>query len=400
MNSVLTDKKIEIICHINKKRSQSASTHAIEIVSPDIEESVTCFHRSLPGYRPTPLIKLTQLAKYLGISDLWVKSEADRFDLKAFKVLGASYAMGKIIAEELNLDNRFFTFDKILPHTSKFQNLTFVTATDGNHGRAIAWTANKLNCKAVVYLPESSSTYRLKAIRNFGAEASKIKGNYDDAVRLAARKAAENGWYLVQDTSWAGYEEIPTFIMQGYFTLLIEAFQQLKGNWPSHVFVQAGVGSLAAAILSFICHLNDKPRPYFIVVEPTKAACFYKSMIKNDGKPHAVNGDLDTVMAGLACGEPSKKAWEILKENADAFIACSDQVTIKAMRLLGNPLQGDDRIISGESGAVTTGLVYELLSNSMFEGLSEEIGLKPDSKVLVISTEGDTDPDYYRSILE
>lgn len=400
MNSVSTNKKIQILCHINKKRSQSASTHAIEIVSPDVEKSVTRFHRSLPGYHPTPLVKLTQLAKYLGISDLWVKSEADRFDLKAFKVLGASYAMGKIIAEEISLDNRFFAFDKILPHTSKFQNLTFVTATDGNHGRAVAWTANKLNCKAVVYLPESASTYRLKAIRNFGAEASKIKGNYDDAVRLAARKAAENGWYLVQDTSWAGYEEIPTFIMQGYFTILIEAFQQLKGNWPSHVFVQAGVGSLAAAILTFICHLNDKPRPYFIVVEPTKAACFYKSMIKNDGKPHAVNGDLDTVMAGLACGEPSKKAWEILKENADAFIACSNQVTINAMRLLGNPLKGDDRIISGESGAVTTGLVYELLSNSMFEGLSEEIGLKSDSKVLVISTEGDTDPDYYRSILK
>jgi diaminopropionate ammonia-lyase len=400
MNNVLMDKKIEILCHVNKKRSQSASRYAVELVSHDVEKSVSCFHRSLPGYRPTPLVKLTQLAKYLGINDLWVKSEAERFDLKAFKVLGASYAIGKIIAKELNLDNRIFTFDQILSHTSKFNNLTFVTATDGNHGRAVAWTASKLNCKAIVYLPESSSNYRLEAIRNLGAEASKIKGNYDDAVRLAARKADENGWHLVQDTSWPGYEEIPTFIMQGYFTLLVEAFQQLDGEWPSHVFMQAGVGSLSAAILAFLCHLNDKPRPYFIVVEPTKAACFYKSMIIDDGKPHTVEGDLDTVMAGLACGEPSKKAWEILKEDADAFIACSDYVAIKAMRILGNPLKGDDCIISGESGSVTTGLVYELLRNSTFEELSKEIGLRSDSKVLIISTEGDTDPEYYRSVLK
>lgn len=400
MNSVLMDKKIEILCHVNKKRSPTASRHARELVSPSVVQSVTRFHRSLPGYRPTPLVKLTQLAKYLGINGLWVKSEAERFDLKAFKVLGASYAIGKIIARDLNADNSAFTFDQILSHASKFQNLTFVTATDGNHGRGVAWTAGKLNCKAVVYMPESASKYRLEAIRNLGAEASRIKGNYDDAVRLAARKADENGWYLVQDTSWPGYEEIPTFIMQGYFTLLIEAFQQLEGEWPSHVFMQTGVGSLSAAMLAFMCDLNDRPRPYFVVVEPTEAACFYKSMIMDDGKPHTVKGDLDTVMAGLACGEPSTKAWEILKENADAFIACSDHVAIKAMRMLGTPLDGDDCIISGESGAATSGLVYELLRNSEFEEISKAIGLRSDSKVLVISTEGDTDPEFYRSVLK
>ena len=394
------DKKIEILCHINKRLSQSASQHAIELASPDAEHSVTCFHRSFPGYRPTPLIRLKHLAQYLGISDLWVKSEADRFDLKAFKVLGASYAMGKILAEELKMDDRGFTFDQILSHSSAFQNRTFVTATDGNHGRAVAWTADKLNCKSVVYMPEGSSKHRLEAIRNFGSEAFIIQGNYDDAVRLAAQKAAENGWHLVQDTSWTGYEEIPTYIMQGYFTLLVEAFQQLEGQRPSHIFMQAGVGSLAASLLAFLCHLNDKKRPCFVVVEPVNAACFYESMTIDDGKPHAVEGDLDTVMAGLACGEPSKKAWEILKENADAFMACSDHVAIEAMRLLGNPLEGDECIVSGESGAVTTGLVYELLNNSMFQGLSEQIGLRPDSRVLVISTEGDTDPEYYRSVLE
>jgi diaminopropionate ammonia-lyase len=163
--------------------------------------------------------------------------------------------------------------------------------------------------------------------------------------------------------------------------------------------MQAGVGSLAAAFQAFLCGCHDKPRPFFTVVEPTEAACFYKSMIMADGKPHAVKGDMNTIMAGLACGEPSEIAWDILKKNADAFIACSDHVALKGMRVLGNPLEGDDSIISGESGAVTTGLVYELLNNSMFNELAEQLGLGADSRVLVISTEGDTDPEHYRKVV-
>jgi diaminopropionate ammonia-lyase len=395
----MMSQKIEILYHFNKKRSQSVSSKTIELVSPDVQRSVTCFHRSLPGYHPTPLAGLTQLAKYLGIGDLWVKNEALRFDLKAFKVLGASYAIGKLLAKSLRLDVHKFTFDQIVSQASRFRNLTFVTATDGNHGRAVAWTANRLGCKAVIYMPKGSSNIRLKAIQNLGAEASVINGNYDDAVKLAAKQSGEKEWILLQDTSWPGNEEIPTNIMQGYITLLTEAFQQLDGKWPSHIFMQAGVGSLAAALLAFLCGCHDKPRPFFTVVEPTEAACFYKSMIAADGKPHSVKGDMDTIMAGLACGEPSEIAWGILKENADAFIACSDHVSIKGMRVLGNPLEGDDRVISGESGAVTTGLVYELLNNSMFNKFTEQLELGADSRVLVISTEGDTDPEYYRKVV-
>ena len=391
--------EVEILYHINKNRSQNISSQAIELASPDVQKSVAYFHQSLPGYEPTPLVKLKQLAKYLGISDLWVKSEATRFDLKAFKVLGASYAIGKLLANELRLDVNKFTFEQIVSQAAKTQNLTFVTATDGNHGRAVAWTANKIGCKAVIYMPKGSSRVRLKAIQNLGAKASIINGNYDDAVRLAAKKSKENGWILLQDTSWPGNEEIPINIMQGYLTLLTESVQQLEGKWPSHVFMQAGVGSLAASVVSFFLNCHDKPKPFFTVVEPTEAACFYKSINKADGKPHIVEGDLDTIMVGLACGEPSEIAWEILKQNADAFIACSDQVAVKGMRILGNPLEGDDRAISGESGAVTTGLVYELLNRSMFHGLAEQLGLSTDSTVLVISTEGDTDPEYYRKIV-
>lgn len=391
--------EVKIFCHVNKNRSKRISPEAMELASPDVQKSVAYFHQSLPGYDPTPLVKLTQLAKYLNISEFWVKNEATRFDLKAFKVLGASYAIGKLLAKELRLEVNKFTFEQIVSQAAKIRNLTFVTATDGNHGRAVAWTANKIGCKAVVYMPKGSSKIRLKAIQNLGAEASIINGNYDDAVRLAAKKSAEKDWILLQDTSWPGNEEIPINIMQGYLTLLTESIQQLEGKWPSHVFMQAGVGSLAASVLSFFCNCPDKPKPFFAVVEPTEAACFYKSMNIADGKPHIVQGDLDTIMAGLACGEPSKIAWEILKQNADAFIACSDQVTINGMRILGNPLEGDDRAISGESGAVTTGLVYELLNNSMFHGLTKQLSLGADSTVLVISTEGDTDPEYYRKIV-
>jgi diaminopropionate ammonia-lyase len=391
--------KIEILYQLNKNRAQGISSKTIDIVSSDIQRSVTVFHQSLPGYHITPLAKLARLAKYLGISDLWVKDEGTRFDLKAFKVLGASYAIGKLLAEKLQLDVNNFTFKQLISHAHKLRDLIFVTATDGNHGRAVAWAASKLGCKAVVYMPKGASSERLKAILNFGAEASIINGNYDDAVRLAAKQSDEKGWILIQDTSWPGYTDIPIYTMQGYTTLLMETFQQLAEEWPSHIFIQAGVGSLAAALQAFLCHCHKNPRPFFGVVEPTKAACFYQSMRMNNGKPHAIEGDLDTIMAGLACGECSKIAWEILKENADAFIACSDQIALRGMRILGNPIHGDDRVISGESGAVTTGLVYELLKNPKFNGLREDLKLKQDSKVLVISTEGDTDAAYYHKVV-
>jgi len=391
--------KINVFCHLNKNRAPNTSSKTLDIVSSDIQRSVTVFHHSLPGYQITPLAKLARLAKYLGISDLWVKDEGSRFDLKAFKVLGASYAIGKLLAAKLQLDVNNFTFKQLVSHAHKLHDLIFVTATDGNHGRAVAWAASKLGCKAVVYLPKGSSSERLKAIHNFGAEASVINGNYDDAVRLAAKQSDEKGWILIQDTAWPGYTEIPIYTMQGYTTLLTETFQQLAEEWPTHIFIQAGVGSLAGALQAFLCQCHEKSRPFFGVVEPTRAACFYQSMRMNNGKACAVEGDLDTIMAGLACGEPSTIAWEILKENADAFIACSDQIALRGMRVLGNPIHGDDRVISGESGAVTTGLVYELLKNPMLSRFRKDLNLKQDSKVLVISTEGDTDAAYYRQVV-
>jgi len=394
----MLDKKISIECHLNAS-VRSCCLSSIDLTAPEDIIAVTKFHQSIPGYSPTPLIKLPELAKKLDVSELLIKDESQRFDLNAFKVLGASYAMAKFIKDELGLDDAELTFDSISSKADSFRHLTFVTATDGNHGRAVAWSAKKFGCNAVVYMPKGSSKARLKAIQDYGAEASIIEGNYDETVLFADRMAKENEWILLQDTSWQGYEIIPAYIMQGYFMLLIEALEQAKGIWPTHVFVQAGVGSLAASLLAFLCSFVQKIKPVFTLVEPVGAPCFFNSIQAGDGKPHRIHGDLKTIMAGLACGKPSQIGWEILKNGTDAFIICSDEIARRGMRILGNPSGDDKHVISGESGAVTLGLVYELLSNARYDDIKDNLHLKSDSKILLFSTEGDTDPEHYRKVV-
>ena len=220
----MLEKKISIECHLNTSVRPDCSS-SIDLAAPEGIIAVTEFHESIPGYSPTPLIKLPGLAKKLGISELLIKDESQRFDLNAFKVLGASYAMARVIKDELELDDVELTFDSISLKADKFRHLTFVTATDGNHGRAVAWLAKKFGCNIVVYMPRGSSRVRLEAIQSYGAEASIIESNYDGTVLFAERMAKENEWILLQDTSWQGYEAIPAYIMQGYFMLLIEALE-------------------------------------------------------------------------------------------------------------------------------------------------------------------------------
>jgi len=392
----MTDRNIS--CQLNDTQHKHDAS-LFNFANDKIAVSVVNFHKSLPNYKPTPLIRLSSLADKLGIEGLLVKDESQRFDLNAFKVLGASYAIAKVIGNELNLNDDELTFERIVSEQSKFKKITFATATDGNHGRAVAWTAEKFGCKAVVYLPKGSSLARLKAIKQFGAEASIINQNYDDTVIYAEKTAKENGWILLQDTSWAGYEEVPIHIMQGYFTLITEFLCQEQEIWPTHVFLQAGVGSLAAAILACLCSFTDKTTPIFAVVEPHGAPCLYESIKSCDGKPFKVTGDLPTIMAGLACGEPSHIGLPILNAAASAFIKCSDDVARRGMRVLGNPLAGDQAIISGESGAVTLGLVYELLSNKRYSHLKEDLCITNNSKILLFSTEGATDPEAYREVV-
>lgn len=388
--------KQAISCLLNNI-SETLDSSAFAFADKKTADSVFNFHSSLPHYTPTPLVKLSSLADYLGIKEILIKDESKRFDLNAFKVLGASYAIALYLGDFLGLDEEDITFSKIVDQQASYQHITFVTATDGNHGRAVAWSANLFGCKAVVYMPKGSSPTRLEAIKNYGAEASITSLNYDDTVSYSNQKALEEGWILIQDTAWAGYEKIPLQIMQGYFTLITEYLNQEQTIWPTHVFVQAGVGSLPAAILAHLCNLSDRPMPKFIVVEAQGAPCLYESKRMNELT--RVEGDLTTIMAGLACGKPSLLAWDILKSAASAFIACSDDIARRGMRVLGNPLAGDQRITSGESGSVTLGALFEILSNKDFKSIKEELNLNSDSAVMLFSTEGDTDPEVYRDIV-
>ena len=369
--------------------------------SSNVTGCVKKFHQALPGFKPTPLARLDNLANHSGIKSIRIKDESYRCGLNSFKVLGASYALGGYLSQRLKLDPSTVTFGLLKSDEFKKQinELTCITATDGNHGRAVAWAARELGCHAIVYMPKGTASARLESIRELGADAAIIDGNYDDAVQQAAEHAAQNQWLLLQDTVGPGNKEIPLRVMQGYLTLFEEAFEQLDGKLPTHVFIQCGVGSLAGSLQAYLVEKFGRQRPLLTLVEPTKAACYYQSMIAEDGQPHKVKGALDTIMAGLACGEPNMLSWPILKTYGDAFVACPDEIAARGMRMLGNPLHGDDRVISGESGAVTLGLFARIMEQPELAPLKMALNFNPSSRVLLFSTEGDTDPVMYRKIV-
>ncbi len=372
----------------------------LSFLSPQRANSIRDFHKSFPMYASTPLAHLPETAKALGLGDIYVKNESYRFGLNAFKVLGGSFAIGSYLAERLGKDISEVNYHTLIsPETkAKLGELTFVTATDGNHGRGVAWTANQFKQRSVVYMPKGSARERLDNIRAEGSDASITDLNYDDAVRLASRQADEKGWILVQDTAWEGYEDIPTWIMQGYSTMGLEAYEQLPEK-PTHIFLQAGVGSMAGAIAGLFAALYGEDRPIVTVVEPNKADCIFRTAQANDGKLHFVTGNMDTIMAGLACGEPCSIGWNILKDYADHFISCPDYVAAKGMRILGNPLGHDDRVISGESGASCFGCVAAITTDPELTPIKQAMGLNETSRVLFFSTEGDTDRENYRAIV-
>ena len=372
------------------------------------EENVTKaneFHKSFPQYSVTPLQKLSALASYLGVKGIYCKDESYRFGLNAFKVLGGSYAMGRYIAKELGRDISQLPYNDLSSDKlrEEFGQATFFTATDGNHGRGVAWAAKRLGQKAVVRMPKGTTKTRFDNIAKEGAEVTIEEVNYDDCVRMAAAEAAktEHG-IIVQDTAWAGYEEIPSWIMQGYGTLVLEADKQLKENGvdrPTHVFVQAGVGSLAGAVVGYFAHKYKENPPVMVVCEASAADCLYRSAVQADGNLVNVTGDLQTIMAGLACGEGNTIGWDILKNHVTVFASCPDWMSAKATRIYANPLENDPHIISGESGSVPLGLAYTALHDEDAKDLKEALKLDENSNILVISTEGDTDPVRYREIV-
>ncbi|WP_308664230.1 diaminopropionate ammonia-lyase [uncultured Acidaminococcus sp.] len=363
-------------------------------------ETAWNFHRTIPGYVPTPLVDLKGLAEHLGLEAFYVKDESFRFGLNAFKGLGGSFCVAQVLGEKLGIPITEMTFALLQDPAvhAKIKDLCFVTATDGNHGRGIAWTAHCLGVKSRVFMPKGSSRERLENIRALGSDACITEFNYDDTVRHAARVAEETGGVLVQDTAWEGYETIPGWIMEGYTTLALEAAEALSQP-PTHIFLQAGVGAMSGALAGFFADYYGSRKPVITIVEPNRADCIFRTAAAGDGKLHTVTGALDTIMAGLACGEPCTLGWGELAAHAEHFASVPDWAAAQGMRILGAPVPGDSRVISGESGAVTSGFVCELYRNKELEPLKKELGLDKDSRVLCISTEGATDRESYRRIV-
>jgi len=346
-------------------------------------KEVADFHETI-GNKKTPLVKLPGLAKRLGIGSLILKDESHRFGLNAFKALGASYAMSRQIENNPQIK-------------------TFCTATDGNHGRAVAWMARKLGRKALIYMPQGTVSERVRAIEQEGADVFVIDQAYDIAVKMAStrvdeanKKSGNHFWSLIQDTAWDGYEEVPIDIMKGYCTQIHEITKQIGKDTIDVLFLQAGVGSWAASIIGYIMKEWQNP-PACISVEPHSANCLFESI--KTGHRVSVENNETTTMAGLNCGSVSTMAWNILKNGLVGSISISDKLSEEAMTTLAYPVSGDPVIISGESGASGLAALIGLCKAQEFNSFKEKICLNKTSSVLVINTEGDTDQSNYKRVM-
>ena len=350
-----------------------------------------------PGYQPTPLRDLHLVADAIGVAHVWYKDESERFNLGSFKALGGAYAVLNVIKQQLvkqGVASDVSAADLMSGlYAETTQKIVVTCATDGNHGRSVAWGAQIFGCGCVIYIHQTVSEGRKQAIAAYGAEVVRVEGNYDDSVRLAAEDAQKQGRFVVSDTSYPGYMNVPRDVMQGYTVMIDEALNQMPEP-PTHVFIQGGVGGLAAAAVAHCWEVLGANRPRFIIVEPEDAACLFESA--EAGRPVSVTGDLDTIMAGLACGEVSLLAWEILEEGADDFLCISDSAAADAMRLLANKEANEDIIVAGESAvAGLAGLILVSQQTS----LKERLELSGSSRVLLLGSEGATDPDVYKQIL-
>jgi len=362
------------------------------------------FHKSIDGYKPTPLVSLPKAAKELGLKDIFVKDESHRFGIKAFKAFGASYAIYRFLKSqweerfgtEIEFNEKSFKDPEVLKRLGSF---TFCAATDGNHGRAVAWTANKLKQRAIIYMPDNTAQARIDNIESENAEVVLVPGTFDDCVEQCAKDAEKNGWQAISDTAYPGYMEIPKFIMLGYTSIFREMEAEGQLNGPEQagvdfVFLPAGVGGVAAAGTSYYVKRYGPKRPKLICVEPSDCDCFLESVRFGKGKPLPARGKQESIMAGLNCGIPSPVAWPIIRDGMDLFIAITDDYAMEAMRTYF--MEG---VTSGESGAAGLAGLTAMMRDSRLKEAKEKIGLNRDSRVLLLNTEGDTDPVKYREII-
>ncbi|MEH6652180.1 MAG: diaminopropionate ammonia-lyase [Motiliproteus sp.] len=392
---------------LNGKLTHFANPKAdIDLPYSDAQKDVICVAnatdairdiKTWPAYAVTPLHSLTSMAETVDVASIWYKDESQRFGLKSFKALGGAYAVARQLQQALeqSIGTRP-TIAELLEGRWKAEvaELVVSCATDGNHGRSVAWGAQMFGCGCVIYIHRDVSEGRKQAMAAFGAEVIRIRGNYDDSVRQADQDAKANNRIIVSDTSYPGYMEIPKDVALGYTVMLSEIVEQLDGEIPTHVFVQGGVGGLASAICGYFWDLWGNKRPRLVVVEPEKANCLQLSA--KAGEPVVVEGDLETLMAGLACGEVSALGWQILATGADDFMTLSEEAVPATMRLLAKGYKQDPAIEAGESAV--PGLAAALLARNS-EQFAEALGLNADSKVLVIGTEGATDPELYKQLV-
>lgn len=347
-----------------------------------------------PGHAPTPLHALPSLAAEAGVGSVHYKDEGGRFGLGSFKALGGAYAVARVLLRRVAEQGVALDLGELAAgRAADFARTVTVTcATDGNHGRSVAWGAQRFGARAVIFIHSTVSEGRREAIARFGAEVRRTPGNYDDSVRIAEETAQAEGWTVVSDTSYPGYTDIPRDVMQGYEVMAAEALDALDQP-PTHLFLQTGVGGMAAACTAQAKRRFGAARPVVVLADPDRAACWAESF--RAGRPTAVHGDLDTLMAGLACGEVSLLAWDILQDHADAAMAVPDDAAVAMMRRLARPAPGEPAIVAGESAVAG---LCALMSAAADPAQRAALGLDAASRVLVFGTEGATDPDLYRRL--
>ena len=394
--AVLPPLSVECLANPSANRMTPYGARRSEILGAD---ALALAQRELSqwqGYAVTPLHSLPALASALGVASVHYKDEGGRFGLGSFKALGGAYAVARLLCRELGakLGRTLTTQDLLSPEVRALcADITVTCATDGNHGRSVAWGAQLFGCQCVIYIHATVSEGRKEAIAHYGAQVVRTQGNYDDAVRQADLDAKAHGRFVISDTSYPGYMDVPRDVMQGYQLMVEEAAQQLPER-PTHIFVQAGVGGLAAAVCGYFWERDAGDRPIYVVVEPDKADCLTQSA--KAGQLTAVTGDIDTLMAGLACGEVSHLAWEILEKGTDAFCVIPDDAAVAAMRLLAHPLGNDPIIVAGESAVAGVAAAIAASQNAQAR---KTLDLRADSRILFFGSEAATDPALYEQLV-
>ncbi len=310
-----------------------------DFLTKESAEKVKAFVQTQQDYHMTPLVSLASLAQRFGVKKVYVKDESKRMRMNAFKVVGVLYSVARLICEKFDLDISEITFDDLMKEelNSKIRELVFIAATDGNHGKGLAWVASKLGCQCTIYMPKNTTDARVEAIEQFGASVTVTEENYDNTLNIVVEKAAENGWLHVQDQAWEGYTKVTNLISEGYTIIADEALRQMNEDGvqqPTHIILQAGAGSFAFGFLGYYANVFENSKPYMVIAEAENAACYYDSAL--NGGFATVEGDLETVMAGLSVGSPNIVAWEYLKTIVEGFASCADKIAARGMRILSS----------------------------------------------------------------